>query len=185
VNAPSGGYVELVAIVGSLRRASVNAAAARAAAGVATAARVTIHDVSDLPFYDGDTEAAGLPEPVERLNRVVAEAEGLLLFTPEYNSSLPAVTKNVIDWLSRPPKVWEGLPVGLVAVTPGARAGLGVREHFTAMLDRRPMRVFDTLGIGSYGDKLDADGELTDPETLLELAHYVDRFARFCREDAT
>ncbi|MFW2334232.1 NADPH-dependent FMN reductase [Ilumatobacter sp.] len=176
--------VELVAIVGSLRRASVNAAVARAAAGVATAARVTMHDISDLPFYDGDTEAAGLPEPVERLNRVVGAAEGLLLFSPEYNSSLPAVTKNVIDWLSRPPKVWDGLPVGLVAATPGQRAGLGVREHFTTMLDRRPMRVFETLGIGSYGDKLDADGELTDPETLIELADYVDRFAQFCRDGA-
>lgn len=181
----SGSPVEIVAIVGSLRRASVNAATARAATGVTTSARITIHDVADVPFYHGDVEAAGVPEPVERLNRVVGDAEGLLLFSPEYNSSLPAVVKNVIDWLSRPPGTWNELPIGLVATTPGSRAGQGVREHFTTMLGRRPVRLFETLGIGSYGDKLDDTGELTDPETLLELADYVDRFAEFCRESAS
>ncbi len=171
---------DLVAVVGSLRRASVNAAVARAAVSVATRASLTIHEVSDVPFYDGDVEVAGLPPAVERLNDAVAASDGLLLFSPEYNSSFPAVTKNVIDWLSRPPKVWEELPIGLVTATPGSRAGLGVREHFTAVLERRPVRLFETLGIGSSGDKVD-DGELTDPDTLVELADYVDRFAEFCR----
>lgn len=174
--------VEIVAIVGSLRRGSVNAATARAAASVSDPARLIIHDVSDVPLYDGDVEAVGLPRAVERLNEVVGASDGLLLFSPEYNSSYPAVTKNVIDWLSRPPEVWKGLPLGLVATTPGSRAGLGVRGHFTESLERRPVRAFDTLGIGSYGDKFD-DGELTDPVTLAELAAYVARFATFCRDD--
>ena len=112
---------DLVAVVGSLRRASVNAAVARAAVSVATRASLTIHEVSDVPFYDGDVEVAGLPPAVERLNDAVAASDGLLLFSPEYNSSFPAVTKNVIDWLSRPPKVWEELPIGLVTATPGSR----------------------------------------------------------------
>ena len=174
--------VDIVAIVGSLRRSSFNAATARAAVEVAETAHITIHDVSDVPFYHGDVEVAGLPEPVERLNRAVGDADGLLLFSPEYNSTLPAVAKNVIDWLSRPPGTWDGLPIGLVATTPGARAGQGVRDHFTTMLERRPVRLFDTLGIGSYGEKFDAAGDLTDDATLTELADYVERFARFCRD---
>ena len=181
----TGRPVELVAIVGSLRRASVNAATARAAVAAASDAHVTIHDVAEVPFYDGDVEAAGLPRPVARLNEIVAASDGLLLFSPEYNSSLPAVTKNVIDWLSRPPMVWDGLPIGLVATTAGSRAGLGVRGHFVDVLERRPVRRFESLGIGSYGDKLDGDGELTDPDTLVELAAYVDRFADFCRRATT
>ncbi len=176
--------VEIVAIVGSLRRASVNAATARAAVSVAADVNLTIHDVSAVPFYDGDVEASGLPAPVERLNDVVGSSEGLLLFTPEYNGSFPAVTKNVIDWISRPPKVWDGLPIGLVATSPGGRAGLGVREHFSATLERRPVRLFDTLGIGSYGDKFD-DGELTDLDTRAELADYIVRFAAFCRAETS
>ena len=174
--------MHVLAIVGSLRAASVNGAVARAAVSVAGDVHLTIHDVADVPFYDGDVEAVGLPLAVRRLNDAVAANDGLLLFSPEYNSSFPAVTKNVIDWMSRPPKVWEGLPIGLVTATPGARAGLGVREHFTATLGRRPARLFDTLGIGSSGDKL-VDGELTDPDTLAELADYVGRFAAFCREE--
>jgi NAD(P)H-dependent FMN reductase len=143
---------------------------------------LTIHDVSELPFYDGDVEAAGLPLAVERLNEVVGSGDGLLLFSPEYNGSFPAVTKNVIDWLSRPPKVWDDLPIALVSTSPGSRAGFGLREHFTAILERRPVRLFGTLGVGSVGDLLDQDGQLADPDALAELADFVSRFADFCLE---
>jgi len=177
----SDASVNVLAIVGSLRRASVNAAAARAAMSVSGDVNLTIHDVADVPFYDGDVETAGLPSAVRRLNDAVAASDGVVLFSPEYNSSFPAVTKNVIDWMSRPPKVWEGLPIGLVTATPGPRAGLGVREHFSAVLERRPVRLFETLGIGAYGDKLDADGEIVDADTLAAVADYVARFAEFCR----
>lgn len=181
----AGRSAELVAVVGSLRRASLNAATARAAATVADPASLTIHDVSELPFYDGDVEAVGLPPPVRRLNEVVGACDGLMLFSPEYNGSFPAVTKNVIDWLSRPPKVWEDLPIALVATSPGSRAGLGVREHFTAILERRPVRLFGTLGMGSVSDRLGEDGELAELDALAELADFVSRFADFCLDGAS
>ncbi len=49
------------------------------------------------------------------------------------------------------------------------------------MLERRPVRRFESLGIGSYGDKLDGDGEIVDADTLAAVADYVARFAEFCR----
>ncbi|MGI9599096.1 MAG: NADPH-dependent FMN reductase [Acidimicrobiales bacterium] len=176
--------VEIVAIVGSLRTGSANAATARAAASLAPdGATITLHDVSDVPFYNGDVEQAGLPPSVSRLHELVGPADGLLLFSPEYNGSFPAVTKNVIDWLTRPPKAWEGTALSLIATTPGPRAGTGVRDHFSAIMAFQPIRLFETLGIGRYGEKIVESGELEDGATRDELAAFVARFADFCRQD--
>jgi chromate reductase len=175
--------INLLAIVGSLRVGSANAATARAAESASPdGVEFTLYDVSDVPLYNGDEEEAGPPAAVIALHEAVAAHDGVILFSPEYNSSLPAVTKNVIDWLSRPPKAWDGVPFTLVATSPGGRAGLGVREHFSAIMTRQPVRLFETHGIGGYGDKLD-NGELTDAETVTELAEFVDRFGDFSRSD--
>ncbi len=175
--------LNLLAIVGSLRTGSVNAATARAAASTAPdGVAVTVYDVSDVPLYNGDEEDAGPPAPVVELHAAVGAHDGVILFSPEYNSSFPAVTKNVIDWLSRPPTTWDGVPFTLVATSPGGRAGLGVREHFSAIMPRQPVRLFETYGIGQYGDKID-NGELTDAQTVAGLAAFVERFAGFCRSD--
>lgn len=177
--------VKLLAIVGSLRSGSVNAATARAAAAAAPeGVAIDIHRVDDLAFYNGDEEAAGPPEPVIALHAAVAERDGIIFFSPEYNGSFPAVTKNAIDWLSRPPTSWEGTAVTLVSTSPGPRAGLGVREHFSATMTRQPTRLFETHGIGSYGDKL-VDGELADAATVSELAEFVAEFARFAGSEVS
>lgn len=177
--------VSILAIVGSLRTGSVNAATARAAASsAAEGITVTVHSVVDVPLYNGDIEDHGLPESVVALHDAVEASDGVLLFSPEYNGSFPAVTKNVIDWLSRPPKAWEGQPISLVVASPGGRAGQSVRDHFSAIMDRQPVRLFETMGIGSYGGKLNERGELTDQETVAELADFVTRFAQHCTTPA-
>ena len=172
--------VRLVGIVGSLRAGSVNGAAARAAKTVAPdGVTVALHDVRDLPLYHGDEEVAGPPAPVEALHEAVRAADGVVLFSPEYNSSLPAVTKNVIDWLSRNPSSWEGTGITMVTMSPGGRAGAGAREHFEAIMPRQASRLFATIGFGDYGDRLDDAGEIEDASTLDELARFVSDFAAF------
>lgn len=174
----------LLALVGSLRRQSVNAAVARAALDlIGDQATMTVRDIGSIPLYNGDDEEAGPPAPVVELTEAVAAADGLVLFSPEYNSSFPAVTKNVIDWLSRPPRLWEGTAVTMVTATPGPRGGLGVRAHFDGVLAHQPVRPFEPHGFGNYRDKLSPDGELTDPETRAELAAFLDRFVQFCLPD--
>ena len=175
--------LNIMGIVGSLRLASVNAATARAAAtNSPDGMTITMHNIRDVPLFYGDLEDSGAPASIAALHQTVGAADGLLIFSPEYNSSFPAVTKNVIDWLTRPPKSWQGTPVAMVVTTPGARAGRGVRSHFSEIMGFQPIRLFETLGIGSYNDKVDADGELTDKESLVELSDYLARFAAFCRE---
>ena len=172
----------ITVIVGSLRSASVNRAIARAA--IALAPRdlsLEIHSVADLPLYNGDVEERAVPSSVVELHQVIGASAGVLFFTPEYNGSLPAVLKNVIDWLSRPPQAMVSKPVAAVATTPGGRAGAGVLGHLEQIFDhmREDYRRFEFFGIGSYFDKLDESGELADPATRAELAEWLSRFAEF------
>ena len=91
--------VHVLVFAGSLRQRSYNRAAIMAAGEFApfdmTLASV---DLAPVPLYDGDVEAAGLPEPVQELRRRIAAADALLIVTPEYNYSMPGVLKNAIDW---------------------------------------------------------------------------------------
>ena len=122
-----------------------------------------------------------VPGAVVALHDAVAAADGVIFFLPEYNGSLPAVAKNVIDWLSRPPHALEGKPLGAIATTPGGRAGAGVLAHFEQIFDhmRAEYPRFESLGIGSYNDKLDEQGEIADDATKAEIADWLVRFADF------
>ncbi len=168
----------LLGVVGSLRTGSVNRLVARAAVGVVD--DLALHDIRDVPFYDGDLEAAGTPAPVAALHDAVGAAAGVVFFSPEYNGSFPAVTKNVFDWLTRPPRTFEGVAVTMIVASPGPRAGRSVRSHFTSIMERQPVRAYDTLGLGSYGERLDRSGALGD-ESVDELRRFLTGFADFAR----
>src|SRR4029079_11220247 len=105
--------------------------------------RLTVQSIAGIPLFNGDDEAAhGVPDVVSRLKDEIAASDGLLLVTPEYNNSIPGVTKNAIDWLSRPPadivRVFGGKPVAIIGASPG---GFGTILSQTAWLP-----VFRTLG---------------------------------------
>src|SRR6266478_8702053 len=97
----------ILAFAGSLRRDSFNKKLVSIAAQGAreAGAEVMLIDLKDfpLPLYDQDLEAEqGMPKNGKKLKKLFIDHDGLLIASPEYNSSLPAVLKNVIDWVSRP-----------------------------------------------------------------------------------
>jgi NAD(P)H-dependent FMN reductase len=97
--------IKVLALVGSLRAASINRQIAQLAADVAPdGVTVTIFDqLGELPFYNEDIDnEADVTASVIALRAAAAEADAALVVTPEYNGSYPAVIKNAIDWLSRP-----------------------------------------------------------------------------------
>jgi NAD(P)H-dependent FMN reductase len=102
--------IKVLALVGSLRAASINRQIAQLAAEVAPeGVTVTLFDgLGDLPFYNEEIDNATneavehAPAPVEALRAAAADADAVLVVTPEYNGSIPAVVKNAVDWLSRP-----------------------------------------------------------------------------------
>lgn len=98
--------LKILVIPGSLRTGSLNAKlAATVALELAQAgAEVTRISLSDfpLPIYDGDLQAkSGVPKNAVNLKRMMGTHHGVLIVTPEYNSSVPALVKNTIDWISR------------------------------------------------------------------------------------
>jgi chromate reductase, NAD(P)H dehydrogenase (quinone) len=98
--------LKILVIPGSLRSGSLNARLAAAAAHqlAISGAEVTRISLSDfpLPIYDGDLQAkSGVPKHAVNLKRMMSAHHGVLIVTPEYNSSVPALVKNTIDWISR------------------------------------------------------------------------------------
>ena len=98
--------LKILVIPGSLRSGSLNARLAAVAALelAQIGAEVTSVSLSDfpLPIYDGDLEAkSGVPKHAVNLKRMIGAHHGVLIVTPEYNSSVPALVKNTIDWVSR------------------------------------------------------------------------------------
>lgn len=175
----------LIGIAGSLRQGSYNKMLLRAAAGLAPAGvSIDVASIAGIPLYDGDLEAAsGVPATVEELKGRIADADGLLLVTPEYNSSIPGVLKNAIDWLSRPAadiqRVFHGLPVALMGATPG-RGG-------TQLAQAAWLPVFRALGVRIWfgprllvsgaGKVFDEAGELVDDRIRDGLRDFVAGFA--------
>jgi chromate reductase len=98
--------LKILVIPGSLRTSSLNAKLAAAAVDELVRAEASVTRVSlgdfPLPIYDGDLESkSGVPKNAVNLKRMIGSHDGVLLVTPEYNSSLPALLKNAIDWVSR------------------------------------------------------------------------------------
>src|SRR5215468_7827037 len=169
----------ILAIAGSLREKSFNAMLLRAAAELAPAGTtVEAASIKDIPLYDGDVEATGIPPAVQALKDRIAAAPGVLLVTPEYNNSLPGVFKNAIDWTSRPSadigRVYGGKPIGVIGATPGAG---GTGQAQAAWLP--VLRVLGTLPffgarvqVASAAKVFDDQGRLVDPTVRGQIEKY-------------
>jgi NAD(P)H-dependent FMN reductase len=175
----------LIGISGSLRKASYNAALLRAAVTLSPAElQIEVASIAQIPLYDADVEANGIPAPVTELKERIARADGLLMVTPEYNQSMPGVFKNAIDWLSRPAKdierVFGGKWVGVIGATPGQG---GTRLAQTAWLpvfralDLRPW-FGKQLYVAGAGQVFDAEGKLVDAKVTQLLRDYLAALAK-------
>jgi chromate reductase, NAD(P)H dehydrogenase (quinone) len=115
--------MRVLGITGSLRRDSYNHALLREAAErlPAEAELVEFDRLGEIPPYDADVEAEGIPEPVEALRQAMREADAVIVATPEYNHSIPGVLKNALDWASRPAgqSALTGKPAAVIGASTG------------------------------------------------------------------
>lgn len=177
--------IRIVALVGSLRRGSFNRSLLRAVQEVAPAGvAVEAFSLADVPFYDGDVEAEGDPTPVRALKSAISEADAILLVTPEYNKGLPAVSKNAIDWASRPPfdSPLVGKPVLLMGATTGRSATkYALQQAADSFAYAQAVPFEERYGLPRASDHIDDDGHLTDPATRNEVRRVLRAFASSVR----
>ena len=166
----------ILAFAGSLRRESFNKKlVAIAAHGAREAgAEVTLIDLKDfpLPLFDQDLEAEqGIPETGKKLKKLFIDHDGFLIASPEYNSSITAVLKDAIDWVSRPapnepPLVgFKGKVATLMSTSPGALGGLRGLVHVRSILGNIGVIVLpDQIAVAKAHEVFYADGSLKDPK---------------------
>ncbi|MFE2584088.1 NAD(P)H-dependent oxidoreductase [Streptomyces sp. NPDC059378] len=126
--------VRILALVGSLRAGSHNRQLAEAAVKLAPeGAEVELYEgLADIPFYNEDIDVEGdVPAAAAKLRAAAQGADALLLFSPEYNGTIPAVLKNAIDWLSRPygAGALTAKPVAVVGTAYGQFGGVWAQDE--------------------------------------------------------
>ena len=169
--------MRILAFAGSLRKDSWNKQLVKVAAQGAreAGAEVTELDLADLDLsiYNQDDESAnGLPDGAIRFKKLLEEHDGLLIASPEYNSSMSAALKNAIDWASRPATADEpmlhslsGKTAALMSASPGALGGLRGLVHLRAVLGNIGMLVLpDQRAISKASQAFDENGALSDPK---------------------
>ena len=164
----------ILAFAGSMRKGSFNKLLVAQAVKAAeeAGASVTLIDLADfpLPIFDQDYEAEhGLPENAVKLKQLFLEHNGLLIASPEYNSSISAVLKNTIDWVSRraegePMKAaFLGKVAAIMAASPGGLGGIRGLVHLRAILQNIGVLVTpDQVTLSEAHSAFAEDGSLTD-----------------------
>ncbi len=146
----------VLALVGSLRSGSVNRQLAETAAHVAPAGAevVVFEGLAELPFYNEDIDLPDSPiEAVVALRAAAADADALLLLTPEYNGTIPAVLKNAIDWISRPygAGAVSGKPVAVISASPSANGAKWAGDDARKAVGIAGGRVLEDVSISVGG----------------------------------
>ncbi len=179
--------LHFVVMVGSLRKASYNAAIARALPALAPpgVSVALLPSIGDFPLYNADLQAEGFPAVVTTAAEAIREADGLIIVTPEYNHTIPGGLKNAIDWISRVPnQPFAGKPVALQSASPSLWGGLRAQLHLRGMfvfLDGRVINKPEIM-IPQVSQKIDAaTGAITDEATRGFLADQLKALAAAAR----
>jgi chromate reductase, NAD(P)H dehydrogenase (quinone) len=171
---------QIAVIVGSNRRDSINrklaAALIKLGAGSFDAHVVRI---DDLPMYNQDNEG-NLPAEVVRFKNELAQADGVLIVTPEHNRSIPTVLKNAVDWGARPygKSSWPGKPAFITGTSPGAIGSALAQQHLRSVMTGLGMILLGGEAYVTFKPNLiDEHGNIGDDGTKKFLQGFVDRFA--------
>ena len=180
--------VKLLVTAGSARAGSYNAMLARVAAKVARAEGADVTDLDlrslALPVYDGDIEAAGMPEGARDLRRLFATHDAFIVAAPEYNAFVTPLLVNALDWASRPAAEGDlpaGIPAmngtvaGMLSASPGAfggaRALLFLRHFLSTALGM--LVVPETASIGQAHQAFDETGALKEAKQMQAVERVV------------
>lgn len=180
--------MNIVVLVGSLREESYNMRLAKTMQErYKDKMDMQITDIRSLPHFDQDEENDP-PQVVKEFKATIANADGIMIVTPEYNWSVPGVLKNALDWTSRVEKVFIGKPVMTLGATPGMVGTVRAQLHLRDILAAPGIqaRVLPPGGnevlISAAHQKFDEhSGQLVDEETLSFLDSKIEAFIDFVK----
>jgi chromate reductase, NAD(P)H dehydrogenase (quinone) len=178
--------LKILVIPGSLRTGSINARLAAAAAhefakAGAEVTRISLGDYP-LPIYDGDLQTkSGVPKNAINLKRMIGAHHGVLIVTPEYNSSVPPLVKNTIDWVTRVHdlhetrgQVFRGRPFAIAAASENRLGGARVLAALRLILSACHATVIPSqLALPFAGEPYDDMDRLKHPADVEALSALV------------
>lgn len=177
---PNKRPLRIAALFGSLREASLNCKAlALATQSLPEACEVDVLDIRDVPLFNGDVLARGVPEVVAALTHRIRQCDGLVIATPEYNFSIPGVLKNAIDWVSRgDDQPLNGKPVAILSASPGPLGGARVQYDLRKVMlfVNAMVLIKPEVFIGTATGKFSASGECVDEPTRSFVAQKMSAF---------
>ncbi len=178
---PLSAEVKVLAFAGSARQDSYNKTLVQEAAEIARTlgATVTVIDLKDypIPIYDADLETKeGMPINARRIRNLMIESNAMIISSPEYNGSIPALLKNVLDWTSRTEdgkfsKVpYQGKKIAIMSASPGKKGGAKALPHLRAIIadcggDVIPLQI----SVPTAYQAFDTKGHLINPQLKEDL----------------
>lgn len=175
--------MKILMFAGSLRKESLNK---KLLAEIARLPVMGGHElqVIDLqrgtwPIYDGDLEeSAGIPAAAQELSKAIAQADALIVSSPEYNGSVSSSLKTAIDWVSRiKPIAFNAKPMLLFAASPGPLGGTRGLWHTRVPFEVMGTRLYPEMyGLQKAAEAFDGEGRLKDEKVRQTVAGLVEKF---------
>lgn len=187
---PIAAEINVLAFSGSTREDSINKKLLEESAKIAReqGAKVTLIDLNDypMPFYDGDIEAKqGLPANAKRLQQQMIVSDAILISTPEYNGSIPAVLKNAIDWLSRGEggkpsrEAFQGKKIAVMSASPGKGRGAKALSHLCVIIENIGGTIVkQQVSVSDAQTAFDSEGHLLNAQAKEKLTAAVKELLR-------
>ena len=168
--------MKIAVIIGSLRKESVNRKIFQQYAEI-NGGEFSFEEVAigDLPLYNEDIEA---PAFIAERAKTIAGCDGVIIFSPEYNYSIPGVLKNALDWWSRSdPQPFNAMPTAIIGASPGAIATARMQYHLRQVGVFLNMRLLNKpeVMIGGAYEKI-KDGKIVDDSTVEFLQSHAQSF---------
>jgi chromate reductase len=171
-------------MVGSLRSGSYNKIIASALTELDDSVEYQWISIAELPLYNDDLDQGEVIEAVKKYRAAIEQVDGIIIVSPEYNSGIPGVLKNALDWASTPPMTaaLRRKPVGVVGATTGPKGTILSQQQIRQTLEAIQAYVlpFHKMYISQVKDKIDTErGILTDETTRKYLQRYLQHFIRW------
>lgn len=179
--------MKTVALVGSLRKDSYNLKLVNHLAKKYPELGIEVVEIAHLPYFNEEIEAEP-GQDVRDFQALVKEADAVIIATPEYNASIPAVLKNAIDWVSRAGKEMQGKKTLILGASLGNLGTVKAQMHLRDILDTMGVGAYvlpaaggNDVFIGAAHEKFDENGTLADEMTVQFIDSVMSKFKNFIK----